>query len=85
MQQQSNSKPTQKKCSTDQRFIRKRNTKAELPQEGILFHTQFPSLGIFVYKQERCEPFQDDRELQRVGMRTGCLRENGLPERERVA
>ena len=25
--------------------------KAELPQEGILFHTQFPSLGIFVNKK----------------------------------
>ena len=22
--------------------------KAELPKEGILFHTQFPSLGIFI-------------------------------------
>ena len=26
-------------------------TKAELPQEGILFHTQFPSLGIFINKK----------------------------------
>ena len=25
--------------------------KAELPQEGILFRTQFPSLGIFNYKK----------------------------------
>jgi hypothetical protein len=25
--------------------------KAELPQEGILFCTQFPSLGIFVNKE----------------------------------
>ena len=25
--------------------------KAELPQEGILFHTQFPSLGIFINKK----------------------------------
>ena len=27
--------------------------KAELPQEGILFHTQFPSLGIFINKKVR--------------------------------
>ena len=27
------------------------STKAELPQEGILFCTQFPSLGIFVNKK----------------------------------
>ena len=26
-------------------------SKAELPQEGILFHTQFPSLGIFINKK----------------------------------
>ena len=26
-------------------------TKAELPQEGILFRTQFPSLGIFINKK----------------------------------
>ena len=26
------------------------STKAELPQEGILFGTQFPSLGIFISK-----------------------------------
>jgi hypothetical protein len=26
-------------------------TKAELPQEGILFDTQFPSLGIFIIKK----------------------------------
>jgi hypothetical protein len=26
-------------------------TKAELPQEGILFRTQFPSLGIFIKKK----------------------------------
>ena len=26
-------------------------TKAELPQEGISFHTQFPSLGIFINKK----------------------------------
>ena len=26
------------------------DTKAELPQEGILFRTQFPSLGIFIKK-----------------------------------
>ena len=26
-------------------------TKAELPQEGILFHTQFPFLGIFTNKK----------------------------------
>ena len=25
--------------------------KAELSQEGILFHTQFPSLGIFINKK----------------------------------
>ena len=25
--------------------------KAELPKEGILFHTQFPSLGIFINKK----------------------------------
>ena len=25
--------------------------KAELPQEGILFRTQFPSLGIFINKK----------------------------------
>ena len=25
--------------------------KAELPQEGILFRTQFPSLGIFISKK----------------------------------
>ena len=25
--------------------------KAELPQEGILFRTQFPSLGIFIDKK----------------------------------
>jgi hypothetical protein len=24
---------------------------SELPQEGILFHTQFPSLGIFINKK----------------------------------
>ena len=28
-----------------------RISKAELPQEGILFHTQFPSLGIFINKK----------------------------------
>ena len=27
------------------------NTKAELPKEGILFCTQFPSLGIFIIKK----------------------------------
>ena len=27
------------------------HTKAELPQEGILFCTQFPSLGIFINKK----------------------------------
>jgi hypothetical protein len=27
------------------------NTKAELPEEGILFRTQFPSLGIFINKK----------------------------------
>ena len=35
-------------------FFQKRqelNYKAELPQEGILFLTQFPSLGIFVSKK----------------------------------
>ena len=26
-------------------------TKAELPQEGILFCTQFPSLGVFINKK----------------------------------
>ena len=26
-------------------------TKAELPKEGILFHTQFPSLGFFINKK----------------------------------
>jgi hypothetical protein len=26
-------------------------SKAELPQEGILFRTQFPSLGIFINKK----------------------------------
>ena len=26
-------------------------TKAELPEEGILFRTQFPSLGIFISKK----------------------------------
>ena len=29
----------------------KRIYKAELPQEGILFRTQFPSLGIFINKK----------------------------------
>ena len=28
--------------------------KAELPQEGILFGTQFPSLGIFINKKVGC-------------------------------
>ena len=26
-------------------------SQAELPKEGILFHTQFPSLGIFINKK----------------------------------
>ena len=30
-----------------------RPPKAELPQEGILFGTQFPSLGIFIDKLRR--------------------------------
>ena len=29
----------------------KSTPKAELPQEGILFRTQFPSLGIFTNKK----------------------------------
>ena len=31
-------------------YITKR-IKAELPQEGILFHAQFPSLGFFINKK----------------------------------
>ena len=31
------------------------NTKAELLQEGILFHTQFPSLGFFINKKMEIE------------------------------
>ena len=31
--------------------MHKMTTKAELPQEGILFCTQFPSLGIFIDKK----------------------------------
>ena len=30
---------------------RKPKTKAELPKEGILFRTQFPSLGFFINKK----------------------------------
>jgi hypothetical protein len=32
-------------------FLIKGDSKAELPQEGILFGTQFPSLGIFICKK----------------------------------
>ena len=37
----------------DEKFLVKlyRQTKAELPQEGILFRTQFPSLGMFINKK----------------------------------
>ena len=35
------------------------NTKAELPQEGILFHTQFPSLGFFFNKKVGFRKKQD--------------------------
>ena len=32
-------------------ILYRQTAKAELPQEGILFHTQFPSLGIFINKK----------------------------------
>ena len=31
------------------------SNKAELPQEGILFRTQFPSLGIFINQKSEIE------------------------------
>ena len=32
-------------------FFQPNSTKAELLQEGILFRTQFPSLGVFINKK----------------------------------
>ena len=38
-------------CFTEFVFLESHNAKAELPQEGILFRTQFPSLVIFINKK----------------------------------
>ena len=39
-------------------------------EEGVLIYSEIVFL-LFLLKQERCEPFQDDRELQWVGIRKG--------------